>query len=56
MDMKPQYGIFKQGKIVFAGDHDVVERAFSCLHECFYFAAGTSKPRTDAFPYSISQI
>jgi hypothetical protein len=54
--MKEQYAIFKDNRIVFAGDKEVVERAYSCLHDSFYFAAGTSKPRTDAFPYSISQI
>jgi hypothetical protein len=56
MDMKPQYGIFKEGKIVFAGDQDVVERAFNVLHRSFYETAGTAKRRTDAFPYSVSQI
>jgi hypothetical protein len=54
--MKEQFAIFKEGKIVFAGDQEVVQRALCCLRDCFYFAAGTSKARKDAFPYHIEQI
>lgn len=54
--MKEQYAIFKEGQIVFAGHQEVVQRALCCLRDCFYFAAGTSKPREDAFPYRIEQI
>lgn len=54
--MKEQYAIFNQGKIIFTGDQEVVLRAFYCLCDCFYFAAGTSKAREDAFPYCIKQI
>ena len=54
--MTAQYGIFKYGKIVFAGDKDVAERAFSCLRDTFYFVAGTASRRTDSFPYTLSQI
>jgi hypothetical protein len=54
--MTAQYGIFKYGKVIFAGDKEVVERAYVCLRETFYFVAGTAKPRTDAFPYTVSQL
>ena len=55
--MKEQYAIFKEGgQIVFAGTQEVVQRAARCLYDSFYFAAGTSKPREDAFPYYIKQI
>jgi hypothetical protein len=54
--MKEQYAIFKDGKIVFAGHQEVVQRAFCCLHDSFYFTAGSAKARTDAFPYTVSQL
>ena len=54
--MTEQYAIFKESQIVFAGHREVVERAFSCLHDCFYFVAGSANPRRDAFPYRIEQI
>tara|TARA_R110000868_G_scaffold53164_1_gene167185 strand:+ start:118 stop:285 length:168 start_codon:yes stop_codon:yes gene_type:complete len=55
--MKEQYAIFKEGgQIVFAGQNEVVQRAFACLRESFYFTAGSGKAREDAFPYHIEQI
>lgn len=55
--MKEQYAIFKEGsQIVFAGQQEVVQRAYDCLKDCFYFAAGTAKARKDAFPYYIKQL
>ncbi len=52
----PRYGIFKYGKMVFAGDQEVVERAYVCLRETFLFVAGNAKARTDSFPYTVSQL
>ena len=56
--MKATYAIFKTGvpSPIFIGSQHVVEKALEALRSSFYFAAGTAKPRTDEFPYSISKI
>jgi hypothetical protein len=56
--MKATYAIFKTGvsSPIFIGSQLVVERALEALRSSFYFVAGTAKPRTDKFPYSISEI
>jgi hypothetical protein len=54
--MQVQYAIFKEGQPIFVGNEQVVRRAFHCLYDCFYFTAGTSKQRTDKFPYTLSEI
>jgi hypothetical protein len=56
--VKEHYGLFKKGdsRVVFAGRQEVVQRAYDCLKDCFYFTAGTAKAREDAFPYFIKQL
>ena len=55
--MKATYAIFKIGadRPIFIGSHSVVEHAFAALRSSFYFSAGTANPRTDEFPYFITQ-
>lgn len=54
--MQQNFAIIKEGRIIFIGSEKVVQNAFNCLRDSFYFTAGTSKAREDAFPYRIEQI
>lgn len=56
MAKNPQYKILRSGANsapVFVGDLEVAERCLEALRFTFFFAAGSAKPRSDEFPFSL---